>query len=69
MVHNSDVTGRIDVFLEVFLDLRDVHGLSDGGVSVAHYKQSILQRVLTDHYGEEHTHLIIPADTHQRTVK
>lgn len=36
VAHNSNVIGRIDILLEVFLDLRDVHGLSDSGVSVAH---------------------------------
>lgn len=54
---------------EKVLDLRDVHGLFDGGVSTADLKEAALQRVLTDHHSEKHSHLIIPKiqrhrDTH-----
>jgi len=57
---HSDVVGSSNVSGEKVLDLRDVLGLSDGGVSAADLKQAALQRVLIDHHGEQHSHLIIP---------
>lgn len=52
-----------DVFVEVFLDFWDVHGLSDGGVTAAYEQQAVLQRALADHDGEEDTHLVVPTHT------
>lgn len=57
---HSDVVGSRNVSGEKVLDLRDVHGLFDGGVSPADLKEAALQRVLTDHHSEKHSHLIIP---------
>lgn len=45
---------------DVVCGLRDVHALSDGGVSTAHLEQPVLQGDVTDHHGEEHPHLIVP---------
>ena len=50
------------------LDLRDMFGLPDGGVSASHLQHPALQGVLIDHHGEEDAHLIIPEeDTHKHT--
>ena len=69
----SDVVGSRDVSGQEVLDLRDVHGLFDGGVSAADLKEAALQRVLTDHHSEKHPHLIVPkiqqTQTHQSTAR
>lgn len=54
----SDVGCR-DVSGQKVPGLRDVHDLSDGCVSAADVKEATLQRVLTDHHGEENSHLIV----------
>ena len=59
-VVHSDFVGSRNVSGEKVLDLRDVHGFFDGGVSAADLKESTLQRVVTDHHSEEHSHLIVP---------
>lgn len=57
---HSAVVGSRNVSGEKVLDLRDVLGLFDGGVSAADLKEAALQRVLTDHHSEKYSHLIVP---------
>ncbi len=64
---NSDVVGSRNVSGKKVLDLRDVHGLFDGGVSAADVKKAALQRVVADHHGEKYSHLIIPEIQHTHT--
>lgn len=64
-VHLDAVSSR-NVSQEKVLDLRDVHGLFDGGVSAAHLQETTFQCVLTDHHSEKHSHLIIPKITRRR---
>lgn len=71
---HSQVVGSRNVSGEKVLDLRDVLGFPDGGVSAAYLKEAALQRVLTDHHSEQHSHLIIPTthrhgDTRQSTAR
>lgn len=49
-------------------DLRDVHGLSDGGVAIANQQEPVLQSVFSNHHREQHAHLVIPTTWHQRRV-
>lgn len=55
-----NVVSSRNVSAEKVLDLRNVHGLFDGGVSTADRKEAALQCVFTDRHGEKHPHLIIP---------
>lgn len=64
---HSDVVGSRNVSREKVFDLRDVYGLFDGGASAADLKETALQRVLTDHHSEKHSHLIIPKMTQRHT--
>lgn len=66
---HSDIVSSRNVSEEKVFDLRDVHGLFDGGVSTADLQETTFQCVLTDHHSEKHSHLIIPKimrhrDTH-----
>lgn len=63
--HSDVVSSRYESGEKMF-DLRDMHGLFNGGVSAADLKEATLQCVLTDHHRKKNSHLIIPAERGQK---